>query len=100
MTKPGFEGLQSAIIDKGARAIAKRMSVHEFANEAVMYLTSVAFPALPEPVPETDSRFDAELYASLRPNLKRVLIVPAFPVSGSGLDSLGPKLKAFLEKGI
>ncbi|KAI9159356.1 hypothetical protein H9P43_008696 [Blastocladiella emersonii ATCC 22665] len=76
------------------------MSVHDIACTSTFFLRDLKFLRLHEPLPDVDPRFPTPLYNELRPVLKRILITAAYPVNGSGMDSLGPALKAFLDKGI
>ncbi|KAI9189744.1 hypothetical protein H9P43_001177 [Blastocladiella emersonii ATCC 22665] len=91
---------RAAAIKKCAQAIAGQLAVRELPAGSITPLSAAALRPLAELVPGTDPRLKPALYASLRPILKRVLIVPAYPVCGSGMDSLGPALKAFLASGI
>ncbi|KAI9159327.1 hypothetical protein H9P43_008667 [Blastocladiella emersonii ATCC 22665] len=79
-------------------AVAGRLSMTTLPRESTAAYMAFRFLALPEPVPEHDGRFDADLYKVLRPILRRALIMPAYPACRSEADLMGPELEEFLER--
>ncbi|KAI9159309.1 hypothetical protein H9P43_008649 [Blastocladiella emersonii ATCC 22665] len=91
---------RSRIFVDCAKAIAGRLSVFTLPPESTVAFSMFKFMYLADPVPEADPRFSADLYVRLRPLLRRVLVLPAYPVCSTGMDKLGRQLKTFLDKGI
>ncbi|KAI9155973.1 hypothetical protein H9P43_009083 [Blastocladiella emersonii ATCC 22665] len=81
-----------------------RSAVRELPWEALLPMCQIPLYAMPSSaaaVSDSDPRVDAPTYVALRKVMKRVLVLPAYPVGcGQGIDTLGPLYQEFMLLGI